>query len=284
MKQIETLVQDIKEVLDTGAGWTSEISKWVSEDIAKSLDRQLQPNNRERKRTLRLSNLGTPCERKLWYTVNSTTDPDPLPPSARNKFIFGDITESYLLGLCMAAGHDVKGLQDSVDVHGIRGHRDCVIDGVLIDVKSTSSRAFDKFKRGGLREDDPFGYISQLSSYLYGSLHDPIVTDKKRAGFLAFDKQFGHICLDLYDLTPELEIKEKEVLRKLHIVNETDPPDRNYEPVPHGKSGNMKLPTACSYCDYKHECWPSLRVFAYSGGPVYMTKVVKEPDVWEAPK
>ncbi len=281
MKQIETLEEDIANVLDTGEGWTKEISEWVSQDIAKSLDRQLSPYPNKRKRTLRLSSLGTPCERKLWYSINSTNETEPLPPSARNKFIFGDITESYLLGLCMAAGHDVKGLQDPVDVFGVKGHRDCVIDGVLIDVKSTSSRAFDKFKRNGLREDDPFGYISQLSSYLYGSLDDPIVTDKKRAGFLAFDKQFGHITLDLYDLTEELEGKQKEVLRKLQLVNEKDPPDRNYEPVPHGKSGNMKLPSICSYCDYKFECWPGLRTFVYSGGPVYMTKVVKEPDVWE---
>ena len=290
MKTIDTLQKDIQHVLNTGEGWTREISQWVADDIAKSLDRQFSSIGKERKRTLRASNLGTPCERKLWFHVNSRIDPEPLPASTRNKFIFGDLTESYILGLVKAAGHTLEGLQDSVDVFGIRGSRDCVIDGMLFDVKSCSTRAFDKFKYGKLREDDPFGYISQLSTYLYGSRDHSIVTNKTHAGFLAFDKQFGHIAVDVYDMSEELEQKEQEVLRKLHIVNEVEPPERPTWPRYYrgelqeqeqdwaeGKSGNRKLATNCSYCDFKKECWPELRKFLYSSGPMYLTKVVREP-------
>ena len=290
MKTIDTLEKDIQHVLNTGEGWTKEISQWVADDIAKSLDRQYSSIGKERKRTLRASNLGTPCERKLWYHVNSRVEPEPLPTSTRNKFIFGDLTESYILGLVKASGHAVEGLQDTVDVFGIRGSRDCVIDGMLIDVKSCSTRAFDKFKYHKLRDDDPFGYISQLSTYLYGSRNDPLVTNKTHAGFLAFDKQFGHIKLDIYDMSEDLENKEEEVLRKLHIVNETVAPDRPKWPRYYrgelqeveedwaeGKSGNRKLSTQCSYCDFKAECWPNVRKFLYSSGPMYLTKVVREP-------
>jgi hypothetical protein len=42
-----------------------------------------------------------------------------------------------------------------------------VIDGVTVDVKSASKYGFEKFLKHNLREDDPFGYISQLSSYVY---------------------------------------------------------------------------------------------------------------------
>jgi hypothetical protein len=276
-KSIATLQRDLEHVLNTGEGYTQEIAEWVGNDIAKSLERQLSGITKQRKGTLRLSNLGTPCERKLWYHVNSEHEPEPLPPSARNKFIFGDLTESHVLGLVKASGHTLEGLQTPVDVFGIRGHRDCVIDGMLFDVKSCSSRAFDKFKYGKLREDDSFGYISQLSSYLYGSRDDPIVTKKNKAGFLAVDKQFGHIAVDIYDLTEDLERKEEEVLRKQHVVNEVEPPERAYEPVPHNKSGNMKLPVACSYCDYNRTCWPEARKFLYSNGPVFLTKVEREP-------
>jgi CRISPR/Cas system-associated exonuclease Cas4 (RecB family) len=198
-------------------------------------------------------------------------------PAHENKFIFGDLTESHVLGLVKASGHTLEGLQTPVDVFGIRGHRDCVINGMLFDVKSCSSRAFDKFKYNKLREDDAFGYISQLSSYLYGSRNDPLVTEKNKAGFLAVDKQFGHIAVDIYDLTEDLERKEEEVLRKQHVVNEVEPPERAYEPVPHNKSGNMKLPTACSYCEYSRICWPEARKFLYSNGPVFLTKVEREP-------
>jgi len=275
-----TLKDDIEHTLRTGEGWTEEISEWVAKDAAKSLNRQFDRGG-ERKRTLRASNLGTPCERKLWYHVNSSTEPEPLPASTLNKFIFGDLAESYLLGLCKAAGHDVTGLQDTVDVGGIRGSRDCVIDGMLFDVKSASSNSFRKFAEGRLREDDPFGYISQLSTYLKGSQSDPLVTYKTKAGFLAIDKQFGHIAVDIYDLTEELDTKDKEVERKKEVVTWNEPPDRPYEHVPDGKSGNMKLPTFCSYCEWRNTCWPGLRTFIYSHGPRYLTHVEYTPNVKE---
>jgi len=62
-----------------------------------------------------------------------------------------------------------------------------------------------------------------------------------------------------------------------HVVNEVEPPERAYEPVPHNKSGNTKLGTQCSYCDFKKHCWPQARKFLYSNGPIWMVDVVKEP-------
>jgi hypothetical protein len=295
-----TLKEDINHVLTTGEGWTEEISEWVSNMVAESLTRQFRGRDQQRKRTLRASNLGTPCERALWYHVNSESDGEPLTASTLNKFIYGDITESYILGLCKAAGHDVAGLQDTVDVCGIRGSRDCVIDGMLFDVKSAASQSFTKFDKGTLRDNDLFGYISQLSTYLYGSQSDPLVKYKDKAGFLAFDKQHGHIAVDIYDLSEELEKKEQEVLRKQHIVNEMEPPERpkwenwvynrkekKYELLEKeedwtdGAYGNRKLSPTCSYCKWKHECWDNLRGFIYSGKPRWLTKVVYEPKVPE---
>lgn len=276
-----TLKDDIEHVLSTGEGWSDEISRWVADDIAKSLSRQFTRSNGERKGTLRFSNLGTPCDRKLWYTVNKTTHREPLSASTLNKFVFGDITESYMLGLAQAGGHHVTGLQSLMVANGIKGSRDCVIDGMLFDVKSASSRSFDKFKRGQLREDDPFGYISQLSSYLYASQSDPLVTEKSKAGFLVFDKQFGHVCVDIYDLSEELETKGQEIDRKKEMVKSEELPKREYEPVPDGKSGNMKLATPCGYCDFKYLCWPEVRTFLYANGPKYLTKVNKTPNVHE---
>lgn len=276
-KSIHTLKQDIEHVIKTGEGWTKEISEWIGQEVSELYSGRMSSIGGERKRNLRMSNLGTPCARKLWYHINSTSQSEPLPASTLNKFLFGDLTELHLLGLCKAAGHEVTGLQDQMDIRGIKGHRDCVIDGMLFDIKSASSFAFRKFSEHRLRQDDPFGYISQLSSYLYASRNDPLVRDKTRAGFLVQDKQLGHICVDIYDLSEEINKKEEEVEKLQEMVSLESPPDRTFEPVPYGKSGNMCLPTNCSYCEWKYNCWDNLRTFVYSNGPVYMTKVDREP-------
>ena len=156
-----------------------------------------------------------------------------------------------------------------------------MIDGMTIDVKSCSPYAFKKFKEGNLRQDDPFGYISQLSSYVYAGQDDDKVTDKTHGAFLAIDKQNGHMCLDVYDFTEELRTKEQEMLEAKELVA-GDMPDQRQNKVPQSKSSpNSKLPIMCSYCEFKKQCWPEARKFIYSTGPVYLVDVRSEPKVPE---
>ena len=281
MKTIETLVKDIYHVLSTGEGVTQEILDWVSGDINQSLQRQLVGGGGLREPRLRMSGLGTPCRRKLWYSINRPDQCEPLPPHTKFKFVYGDAIESILLGLSKAAGHSVVGLQGGVEIEGVRGSRDAIIDGVLIDVKSANDRSMQKFRDQGLRDDDPFGYLSQLSSYLFASQDDPLLLEKNKAGFLVADKNFGHVELFMYDLTEEMANKVQEVRDLKEVVKQEDPPARAFEAVEDGKSGNLKLGTNCSYCDYKHTCWPEVRTFLYSNGPRYLVEVAKEPNVWE---
>ena len=282
-----TLEKDIVNVLKTGDGWTREISEWVGTDIANSLSRQFDGRGEDRRR-LRLSSLGTKCERKLWYSVNWTVEPEPIDPFSYSKFIYGDITESYVLGLCKASGHTVEGLQDTLDVLDIRGHRDCVIDGMLFDVKSAATFSFQNFTGKGVRNNDSYGYVSQLSSYLYGSRNDPLVTYKDRAGFIFFDKQFGNIAVRILDLSTELEKKEEEVLRKKQIVANSEPPEREYEPEYKsvGSKENPQLPNnPCGYCQHKMECWGDLHVYEHrqKGNRLYFTEINKElrEEIWK---
>ena len=65
------------------------------------------------------------------------------------------------------------------------------------------------------------------------------------------------------------------------VVETEEPPERCYEDVADGASGNRKLATGCSYCRHKFRCWPELRGFAYANGPRYLTVVKKEPNVPE---
>lgn len=234
------------------------------------------------KPTLRLSNIGTPCRRKLWYTINKPEEAQPLPPAARFKFLFGDILEELLLFLAKEAGHTVEGQQDELDINGVKGHRDAVIDGRTVDCKSASTYSFKKFASNGLRGDDPFGYLDQLGSYMWAAQGDPKVTEPDVGSFLVVDKTLGHITLDTY---PKSEVDySKQVEELKEIVSKEQPPERHFAPVPDGKSGNEKLCTQCSYCDFKRTCFPEIRTFMYSTGPVFLTNVAREPKVFELSK
>jgi len=281
MKTINTIVKDIYDVIEGNGGWDETVSKFFRESVGDVVDERLNAEDRPGG-TLRMSNLGSPCRRKLWYSVNCPDESEPLRPDTRVKFLYGDILEALLISLARAAGHNVTGEQDTLEIGGIKGHRDCVIDGITVDVKSASGFGFLKFAKGGLRDDDPFGYISQLSSYVYaGHKDDPEGVHPTIGAFLVICKQTGKLCLDVYEFKRELMSKEEEVEHLKKMVKETNPPTRAFEPVKDGGSGNTKLPVNCSYCGFKDTCWPNLRTFLYANGPRFLVDVVRLPNVPE---
>lgn len=281
MKTIDTLVSDINQVIKGKGGWTEAVNEYFMQTMGEAATRRLTPSTEPRAKTLRMSNIGTPCKRKLWYYLNLPEHEQDLPANVHLKFFYGDIIENLLLALAKAAGHTVEGEQDEIVVDGIIGHRDAVIDGVTVDVKSASSLGFKKFEKNELRVDDPFGYIPQLTGYVYGAKDDPLVKDKTGGAFLVMDKTLGHIVLDYYDLTPELHLFPSKVVAAKVMSSMKVEPYREHEAIPDGKSGNMRLTAPCTYCDYKWKCWPNLRGFAYSNGPTWLTKVVNLPKVPE---
>lgn len=272
MKQIRTLVSDINEQL-LKRGWFSDD---LAEDFAKSLAKRLQIQfNEERDPRLSLSRMGPKCPRALWYSVHHPELAEPLPASAVNKYSFGHMIEAWAITLAKAAGHEVAGEQDELTVDGVPGHRDCIIDGCLVDVKSAASRSFIKFKDKTIAQADDFGYLDQLDGYLVGGLDDPLVRTKDVGYLLAIDKQLGHICLYEHRLR-EQSIRER-IKHYKSIVGASEAPPCTCETVSDGGSGNIKLGLTASYSPYKYCCFPNLRTFLYSDGPRYLTKVVKRP-------
>lgn len=272
MKSIETLVDDIYSLFKEG-----KVDKNAFDKMLYAPD-NIEERDSE-KHLLRMSNIGTTCERELYYKVNNKNEGEAFEPPHLIKFMFGDILESFLLQLAVMAGHTVEGAQDQLELNGVKGHRDAIIDGCLVDVKSASSYSFKKFKEGLDFDNDPFGYIPQINAYLKASEKDPRLLVKDRAYFLVIDKQLGHICLS------EAPIIKRDweafIQRKKDLVAAKEPPSRTIQPEPDGKSGNMKLGTKCSYCAFKFKCYDNLRTFLYSDGPRYLTKVVNEPKVQE---
>lgn len=280
MKQLETIVEDIYQTVKGYGGWDETVTRYFKDNIGDVAEQRFSQPQQPRG-YLSLSSVGTPCKRKLWYKVNETDKAEELSAESLGTFFYGDMLEALILSLAKAAGHDVQGEQQRLNVHGVKGHRDAVIDGVTVDVKSASKYSFQKFKDHKLREDDPFGYISQLSSYVYAGKDDPLVLDKKRGAFLVVQKDRFKLCLDQYDFTDELETKEQEILAAKEMVSGELPTER-IPPVPQSKtSQNTKLDVSCSYCEFRKLCYPQARTFLYSSGPIHLVDVVSEPNVTE---
>ena len=283
MKTIDTLVKDIYNLFEPEKDIElseEELDKHLDSfttSIKETMKNILNEKPRER-RNLRLSAIGKPA-RQLWYDKNDTKEVEPLASNVRIKFLYGHLLEDLLILLSRIAGHEVTELQKEVSVNGIKGHQDCMIDGVLVDCKSASGRSFEKFSNNKLHTDDPFGYIAQISAYAEGNGVD-------EAAFLAIDKQHGNICLTRVHSMEMINAKQRiEYLKG--AMDKDDPPDRCYSDVPDGGSGNRKLFIGCVYCPHNITCWSDtnegkgLRIFNYANGPRYFTKVVKEPNVEE---
>lgn len=280
-KTTDNVVQDIYALMeskeaDPSVDVEAEIEKF-GEGIKELMRTEFGRKKREDNRKLRLSNIGR-TDRYLWNHFNGT-DGEKLLPHTYIKFMYGHLIEEMLLFLTRMAGHTVTDEQKVCEVEGVVGHMDCKIDGVVTDVKSASSFGFKKFKDGSLVDDDSFGYIDQIKAYAYDC-------GETQVGWLTMDKANGHLTYLKYDLenTDSEKLKEPIVDRVKHIkqlVEGDEPTEYCYDPVPDGKSGNMKLAIGCSYCQFKEHCYPNMRVFKYSFGPKFLVDVVNEPRVEE---
>ena len=226
---------------------------------------------------LRFSSMGRP-DRQIWYMAQQEVKAEPIQAKTYFKFLYGDVIELLILFLSKEAGHSVERTQEEIEVDGVKGHIDAIIDGVVVDVKSASPFGFQKFKKNTVTEDDPFGYVQQLAGY------SAVLNPGEAAAWVAFDKVDGEICVSnlsasiINDFDPATRIAHLK-----EVVASEEPPERCYSDEPDGKSGNRKLGTACSYCSFKTSCWEGLRAFSYSGRPRFLTHVAREPDVPELP-
>lgn len=278
MKTVDTIPEDVyalfnrkehhecsEENLDAFAHAVKELVR----------SRLAQEEIEEGRGAIRFSNLGKP-DRYLWYKQNEPDKEEDISNKNLLKFLYGDVIEQLMLFLIKEAGHEVSDEQKEIEVDGIKGRIDCTIDGITVDIKSASPYSFQKFKKGTLFEDDPFGYIGQISGY--ASQCTPDVG----AAFVAFDKVHGDI--NVLKVPPKI-VHEYDPPSRIESIKKTvgqdEVPPRCHSDVEDGKSGNRKLGTNCSYCGFKEHCWPGLRTFFYSGGPRFLTTVAKLPDVPE---
>lgn len=285
MKTTDTLIKDIYKLMqnktpDSAVDVESAIDSF-GEACKKLMRKEFGNSKNFDSRKLRMSNIGK-TDRYLWNHCHNVGPKEKMQSHTLVKFMYGHLIEEMLLLLTRLSGHTVTHEQALAEVQGIKGSMDCKIDGVVTDVKSASPFGFKKFKDGSLAFDDPFGYIDQIKGYARSE-------GETEVGWLAMDKVNGHLAFLKYDLedeeAPAYPVLKKDIEERIiHIkemVKQEEPPELCHATVPDGKSGNMKLAMGCSYCHFKHACYPELRTFLYSSGPRYLTEVVNEPKVQE---
>lgn len=275
VKSLDSLPEDVYSLLQGKQLVDESVFDEYGQELSGVL---LKSFKKEDSRTLRMSNIGRP-NRQLYYEMTGVPS-EPIEGKALFKFAYGHVLESLVICLAKAAGHQVERQQEEVNVDGILGHIDGVVNGVLVDVKSCSPFSFNKFVDGSLLEEgnDPFGYVGQLAGYAHAL--------NLSAAWIAIDKVSGGICvlklpqerIDAYDVRGRIaEVRQ--------VTSGRNEPEQCYPDEADGKSGNRKLGVGCSYCAYKFHCWrecndgQGLRTYYYANGPRYLTVVRKEPRV-----
>ncbi len=274
MAELRDLPKDIYSLFDPEVHHEVDEAnvEWAGEQFKQLLRTRLR--ERENNNPFRMSGIGKP-DRQFWYQAKNV-EAEKISGKTYFKFLYGDVIELLILFLAKESGHTVERTQEEIEIDGVKGHIDAIIDGVVIDVKSAAPYSFQKFKKNTILEDDPFGYVAQLSAY------SSVLNPGQDAAWVAFDKVAGDICITSLSNSIISDFSVPDRINHLReIVKSEVPPERCYEDEPDGKSGNRKLGTACSYCAYKKECWPGLRTFLYSGKPRFLTNVARVPEVPE---
>jgi hypothetical protein len=231
--------------------------KQVAQDISDALQRQFGGGNKRDGFRLRMSNVGRPsCQ--LWFERNKPETALPKPTTFVMNMMLGDIVEAVFKGLLKEAGVQYED-SDTVTLKtnnaSINGTYDIVIDGAVDDVKSASNwsyiHKFDSFDT--LRDGDGFGYVGQLAGYAKAS-------GKRAGGWWVVNKangDFKYVPATGLDVDAEIQKIESNIDSAMsdELVRCFEPEKETFN----GKeTGNLVLNKGCTFCSYKHTCWPKM--------------------------
>ena len=237
---------------------SKKVVKGIVKDVETALIKQFA-TKRDKAFRLRMSNMGKPyCQ--LWFEKNK---PElALPPSSNFiiNMLIGDIIEAVFKGLLREAKVEYKdGEQVTLDLgdgQTIDGTPDIFFGDAVDDIKSASPWSYiNKFKDfNSLAEKDSFGYIAQLVGYAEA-------TNTKPNGWWVVNKGNGD-----FKHVKATNINSKQVLAKIKFTYKelkenkfrkcfTDE-EETYRKKP---SGNRRLKQECSWCSFRHACWPGLQ-------------------------
>ena len=237
-----------------------EVIDKVASDVKAAMLKQFASGPRDDFR-LRMSNIGRPkCQ--LWFEKNDPEGKEPFPPHFLMNMILGDIVEAVFKGLLTAADVSFKDNDKVVlklpNGQEIKGEYDMEMDGRIDDVKSASWYSYNnKFESiEDMQKSDGFGYVSQLVGYSEGA-------GKDVGGWWVINKNSGEFkYVDASGVDKEKVLKD--IQDTVDYIDNDEPFERCFQPVPETyrkvPSGNIVLNDGCNFCQFKHKCFPNLKV------------------------
>ncbi len=244
---------------------------------------------------------GWKCARaKLFKKLDEKYPPTPLEVRNLFVFIYGDLIETLVKALAIAAGCKVSAGQERVLSPLGNGRLDFILTlqeegadhvemglleqgykAVMVEVKSMEGYSFDRwFKEEEL--SDMWGYRAQQSACLE-AVEKSFPATKPPEGcaplalYVAVNKVNGVMRQKFYPIDKALLKVRKADRAKVEAATKPDDIDRPFEPQSvYGlkKDGypflGNKLGLQCSYCDFKFHCWgSSVRPEVLKGKPVF---------------
>ena len=256
---VEISLHMLLQEVAAGKGEVSEeILDKVADDVKIALRKQLTGKSRKENFSLRMSNLGRPtCQ--LWFDKNKPELATPMQPFFLMQMLIGDVTEAVMKGLLRAAGvafTDTETVVLDIADTSIKGSYDLLLDKEVVDIKSASPWSYkNKFEDyETLEAGDSFGYVSQLVGYAKAAKVDV-------GGWLVINKSNGEF--KYLKATPDVEKVLKQIEATVSYINNNEPFKRSFEAEAetfYGKlTGNLVVPEACHFCNYRSSCWTNVR-------------------------
>lgn len=252
------LFQYLENAANGKSHMSEETIQRIGKDVMDAVRKQFGAGNKRKEFTLRMSNIGrAPCQ--LWFDKNKPEAAAPKPVTFVMNMMIGDIVEAVFKGVLTEAGisfKDSSTVSLDLGVATVNGTYDLVVDDAVDDVKSASDWSYrNKFESYEvLEKEDPFGYVGQLAGYAKASGY-------KAGGWWVINKANGSIK---YVSASSMNVDEQvDKLKEVAAKVKENVFERCYDAVEEtyrGKpTGNKILCTACSFCDYREACWPTLQ-------------------------
>jgi len=194
------------------------------------------------------SELGYPCDRRVWYSYHMPEKREAIPPRVKRIFDMGHMIEEYVLDLLKDAGIIVWGEKPDGTQFGfkddeIRGHADGIVKGIpesdqphLLEIKSMNKSNFAKCEKRGI-ESEFYHYFIQMQIYM-------LKLELKNGLFISYCKDNS----ELYTERIKLDKMKAEfyLKRGKELVIENKTPDRKFKSSAYFE---------CKFCPFKEECW-----------------------------
>lgn len=239
---------------DIDAALVSELGAAAVQAVTRSF------TSNKRSFTLRASNIGRPS---CMLHLESKGTPKEQ-PSYNNKmrFLIGDLTEQYAILILKASGVNIESIGGEVELGGLIGHYDVVIDGKIWDIKSASDWSFRNKMNSfeSIQNGDTFGYIAQGVFYQVG-------LGKPFGGWIVINKSSGewNVIEFPHDDKAIIDKALDTISETRAIIAGTSPPkffEDEEETFYKKKTGNRLLNNTCGFCDFKQHCFPGVRYAA----------------------